>query len=257
MLRVMDSIYKYYAWFILTISIVAYVIFYTLTFNGSIEQAVTEWRNWLHLIFVTYLNVIMAGSAFDSGLQWGIMSAEFEEADKLNDKLIKEAKNDIKPFRGFISDLNREELETVREDFLFNIGDKTVDKLTPKEKMAYDKLTAVQHDIEGFNFPLYYTVTKGGKIKYDASIDVGKRKTSLMIQRAFTGLLFGAMTVNVSFALSNLTDAVMSVLVIVAGLFITFVMIAFPQYFKLKNIIPKKVIMKHNLWQTYKEKNTR
>jgi hypothetical protein len=65
------------------------------------------------------------------------------------------------------------------------------------------------------------------------------------------------MTVNVTFALSNLMDAVMSVLVIIAGLFITFVMIAFPQYFKLKNIIPKKVIMKHNLWQTYKEKNTR
>jgi len=246
MIKFMDSIYKYYAWFILTISIVAYIVFYTLTFNGSIEQAINDWRNWLHLIFVTYLNIIMAGSAFDSGLQWGIVSAEFEQADKLNDRLIKEAKNDIKPFRNFISDLNREELETVREDYLFNIGDKTVDDLTPKEKKTYDKLKAVQHDIEGFNFPLYYTVSKNNKISYDASLNVGKKKTLIIIQRGFTGLLFGAMTVNVTFALSNLVDAFMSVLVIIAGLFITFIMIAFPQYFKLKNIVPKKVIMKDN-----------
>lgn len=250
----MDSIYRYYAWFILCLSIIAYLVFYTLTFNGTIEQAINDWRNWVHLVFVTYLNVVMAGSAFDSGLQWGLVSDEFEEADKLNNKLIKDVKNNKKQFRDFIKELNREELETVREDFLFNVGDKTYDDLTDKEKRKYNRLKAVRHDIDGFDMPLYYTITSNGKVNYNASINVGRRKTWTMIQRAFGGLLFGTMTVNVTFALGNLSSAFASMFVIIAGLFITFILIAFPQYFKLKNIVPKKVIMKYNLWQTYQER---
>lgn len=255
MKKIMDEVYRYYAWIILALSIAAYFVFYTLNFNGSLEQAINDWRSWLHLVFVTWLNITMAGTAFDSGMQWGLTSDEYELADKVNDNLIKAVKNEKSTFRGYVKELNESELEALRDDFLFSLG-KDYDDLTPKELKRYNKLIAIQHDIHGFDLPLYYEISRNGKIKYNASINVGKKKLWIRLQRAFGGVLFGAMTVNISFAWSNIGDAFASVLVIISGLAITFILIAFPQYFRLKFILPKRVIMKQNLWDTYKERKT-
>ncbi len=253
MTKFMDGVYKYYAWVVLVLSLVAYFIFFTLEFNGSIQQAVNDYRTWLHLIFVTWLNVTMAGTAFDSGMQWGLMSDEFDTADKLNNQIIKAVNPKKKVFYKFIKHLNKTELENLQEDFRMSIGDKDENKWTKKEKRRYERLKPIVHDVEGFSLPLYYTATKSGKVGYNASINVGKSKRWTMFHRAFTGLLFGAMTYNVSFLWSNIGDAFASLIIIISGLAITFILIAFPNYFRLKHIVPKRVIMKDNLYKTFVE----
>ena len=47
----LDNIYKYSIWIILVLSLLAYVAYYTLTFDGTLQAALTDWRTWVHIAF--------------------------------------------------------------------------------------------------------------------------------------------------------------------------------------------------------------
>lgn len=253
MTKFMDSLYRYSAWIVLGLSLIGYLAYYTLSFQGTIESAINDIRTWIHLLFVVYVNVTMAGAAYDTGTSQGLLSAEFKEADVLNNKIVKSVNNEMANFRTFVKELNAQELKNIQEDYLFSVGDKKVEDLSPSQKKKYDKLKPVQHNIYGFNLPLYYEMTRNGKVKYQASLKKNQGKLWIKFNRGLSGILFGAMTINMMFTLQNIGSALTSLLVILVGLGITFIMIALPQIFKLRYNIPQKVILKYNLYESYIE----
>lgn len=251
MSKFLDNVYKWSVWIIMILSMFAYLAFQILQFNGSLESTLSDWRTYVHLLFVIYLNVTMVAGAYDSGISYGVQSLEFTLADQLNNKIISSANNEMKEFREYVKKLNDHELQSLREDYLFSIGDKKVEKLTEKELKAYNELQPIVHNIYGFNLPLFYEISKNGQVNYAASMKKNEGKTKAMIKKVFIGLLFGSMTINVAFATDNVGTAFVSLAIISVGLITTFLMTYFPQVFKLKYELPKKVILKQTIYNSY------
>ena len=251
--KVFDSLYKYSVWLITAFAILGYFAYRVLQFDGNIQTVLVSVDAWLNLAFVIFLNLTVQSGASESGISYGLTSQEYELAEEINNKLLKEANGQMTQFRHFIKELNKQELEKKRDDFLFSIGDKTVEELTPKEMKQYKKIKAIKHDISGFNLSLYYTVDRGNKISYGASFNKSDGRIRRRITKIVTGVLFGAMTVNVVIAASNIGSALVSIAIIGFGLGMTFVMSFIPPAFKLKYDVPKKVIRKQTLWESYKQ----
>lgn len=251
MTKFMDGIYKYFTWIIIALSMLAYFAYQILDFQGSIEKTLLDWQTWLHVAFIIFLNVTMVDGAFDSGVAVGINTEEFVLADKLNNKIITSVNNEMGDFRNYVKRLNHHELQNLRDDFLFKVGDKKVEELTKKELKQYNSLKPIRHDIYGFNLPLYYEISKNGQVKYQASIKKNEGKKTKKIFKVFNGMLFAGMTVNVVFSVNNVGDAFISLLIISVGLILTYLLTFFPQVFKFKNDLPKKVILKKTLYDSY------
>lgn len=251
MTKHMDKLYKGASWIIMGALLLGYFAYMVMRPSGSLQQTVNDWRSWLHIIFVVFVNNTMVTSAYDSGTSYGIRSDEFTLADKLNNKIIVSVNNEMEDFRKYAKKLNEHELQSIRDDYLFSIGDKKLSELTDKERKAYDSLKPIQHNIYGFNLPLYYEATKSGKVNYQASFKKNQGKLWKKIQKAFMGVMFGAMTINVAFAAEGVLDAMISVLIIAVGLLVTFLMIFFPQAFKFKYDMPQKVILKNTFYEGY------
>ena len=251
MTKFMDGLYKYFTWIIILVSMIAYFAYMVLDTNADIEKTIVDWRTWVHVLFVIYLNVMMVNGAFDNGVSVGINSQEFSLADKLNNKIITSVNNEMEDFREYIKKLNQHELQTLRDDFLFKVGDKKFEELTRKERRKYKKLKPLRHDIYGFNLPLYYEMSKSGQVAYQASIKKNQGKLWKQIGKIFTGALFAGMTVNVVFSIGNIGPAFVSLMIISAGLILTYLLTFFPQVFKFKNDLPKKVILKKTLYDSF------
>ena len=251
--KVFENLYKYSVWIVTSLAIFGYFAYRVLKFEGSIQAVLTDVNSYLNLAFVIFLNLTVQSGSRDSGISYGLSSQEFEAAEEVNNKILKEANGQMTEFRLFIKNLNQQELDKKRDDFLFSLGDKTVDELTEKELKAYKKIKAIKHDISGFNLSLYYTLERGNKITYGASFNKGQGLIRGKIGKIISGVLFGAMTVNVVIAASNIGSALVSILIIGFGLGLTFVMSFVPPAFKLKYDIPKKVIRKRTLWDSFKE----
>lgn len=253
MTKFMDGLYKYFVWIIIALSMIAYFAYMVLDFQGDIERTIEDWQTWVHVLFVVYLNVTMVSAALDSGVSVGISSEEFELADKLNNQIITSVNNEMEDFRKYVKKLNEHELQTLRDDYLFKVGDKKVEELTKKELRKYKKLKPLRHDIYGFNLPLYYEISKSGQVKYQASIKKNQGKLWKIIKKIFNGILFAGMTINVTFSIDNVGAALTSLLIISSGLFLTFIMTFFPQVYKFRKELPKKVILKKTLYNSFIE----
>ena len=250
--KVFDKLYKYSIWIIVAVSILAYLFFRIIEFDGDIKGVLLSFSAWLNLAFVIFLNLTVQEGSINSAISYGLNSEEFKLADKINNTILEECNPKIKEFRAYIKNLNREELEKKRDDFLFAVGDKTVEELDEKELKKYNKLKGITRDITGFNLSLYYTANRQGKIKYGASYNRSKGTLFRKGKKVINGVLFGAMTVNVAIAASNFGAAMMAVLIISFGLMLTFVMSFVPSAFRLKYQIPQKVVEKNSLWKSFK-----
>ena len=251
MTKFMDGLYKYFTWIIIVLSMLAYFAYQILDFDGDIGKTVYDWQTWVHVLFVIYLNVMMVSGAYDSGTSTGISTEEFNLADKLNNQIITSVNNEMNDFREYVKRLNHHELQSLRDDYLFKVGDKKPEELTKKEMKHYLALKPLRHDIYGFNLPLYYEMSKSGQVKYQSSIKKNQGKTGKQIGKIFTGALFAGMTVNVVFAIQNVGAAFISLMIIGVGLILTYLLTFFPQVFKFKNDLPKKVILKKTLYDSY------
>lgn len=256
MAKFMDGLYKYFTWIIILLSLVAYFAFMILEIDGDIKTIVADWQTWVHTAFVIFLNVMTVSGAYDSGTVVGVSSKEFMLADQLNNKIVTSVNNEMKPFRNFVKDLNDHELQLLRDDFLFKIGDKKVSELTKDELKKFKELKPIKHDIYGFNLPLYYEMSKNGQVSYKASVKKNQGKLWKQIKKIFTGGLFAAMTINVTVSLGNFGAAFTALLIIACGLITTYLLTFFPQVFKFKNELPKKVILKKTLYDSFVEYKT-
>jgi len=253
MTKFMDKLYKNYVWVIIVVSLAIYLAYRVMTFEGSIEKTINDPQTWIQLLFVIWLNVNMVSGAYDNATGSGLRSEEFELADKLNNKIIKSVNNELKDFREYVKKLNNHELISVQEDYLFKVGDKTFEELTKKELKEYKKLKPLRHNIYGFNLPLFYEATRSGNIEYRASLRKNEGKRKRQLKKVFTGVLFGAMTVNMVFNINNVGSAFLSLVIIMGGLIMTYLMTYFPQLRKFKYDIPQKVVLKNTLYNSYVE----
>jgi len=203
------------------------------------------------LLFVIWLNVNVVAAAFDSSTNQGILCEEFDLPDKLNNQIITSVNNEMTDFRTYIKKLNNHELLNIQEDYLFKLGDKKVEDLTEKELKVYNNLKPVRHNIYGFNLPLYYELSRSHEVKYSASIKTNEGKRRKQFNKIFTGAMFGSMMINMMFAVENVVVAFTSLLIIMVGLAITYIMTFVPQLFKFKVELPKKVILKNTLYNGY------
>jgi len=251
--KLLDNLYKNLSWLIVLMSIIGYLAYRTFQMEGDIQSVANDPNTWLNIAFVIWLNLNVQSGAINSGISAGVDSEEFKAADEVNNKIIKSVNNEMVEFRKYVKTLNYNEMIRVQENFLYKYGVDDVSELNKKQLRKFKKLKPVRHNISGFNLPLYYELTKNGEIKYESSFNKNKGMLRKRAGKVLTGILFGALSVNIAFNIDGLGEAMMSVIVISTNLIITYLLSFMPPMFRLKFVIPKGVILKHTLYSGYIE----
>jgi len=251
--KLLDNLYKNLTWLIVLMSIIGYLAYRTFQMEGDIQSVANDPNTWLNIAFVIWLNLNVQTGAINSGISAGVDSEEFKAADEVNNKIIKSVNNEMVEFRKYVKTLNYNEMIRVQENFLYKYGVDDVSKLNKKQLRKFKRLKPIRHDISGFNLPLYYELTKNGEIKYESSFNKNKGIWRKRAGKVVTGILFGALSVNIAFNIDGLGEAMMSVIVISTNLIITYLLSFMPPMFRLKFVIPKGVILKHTLYSGYIE----
>lgn len=249
--KVIDKLYKYFIWMIVGASIIAYLAYRTIQFKGDIESVATSADTWINIAFSIWLHLNIMQGANDSAITNGLQSGEFQKADELNNKIIRIINNEMKPFRDYVKVLNANERAKLEEDFFFKNGVETYEELDEKQQKLFKKLKPIIHDIYGYNLPLYYELTKDGKILYQSNYIKNKGMWQKRISKIITAILFGAMTINIAFNIGGIGEAIVSVVIMSMGMLLTFLMAFMQPYFKLRYEIPKSVILKATLYNGY------
>lgn len=251
--KLLDNLYKNLTWLIVLMSIIGYLAYRTFRMEGDIQSVANDPNTWLNIAFVIWLNLNVQSGAINSGITAGVDSEEFKAADEVNNKIIKSVNNEMVEFRKYVKTLNYNEMVRLQEDFLYKYGVDDVSELNKKQLRKFKKLKPIRHDISGFNLPLYYELTKNGEIKYESSFNKNKGMLRKRAGKVLTGILFGALSVNIAFNIDGFGEAMMSVIVISTNLIITYLLSFMPPMFRLKFVIPKGVILKHTLYSGYIE----
>ncbi|HRT14137.1 MAG TPA: hypothetical protein P5134_05975 [Bacteroidales bacterium] len=251
--KLLDNLYKNLAWLIVLMSIIGYLAYRTFQMEGDIQSVANDPNTWLNIVFVIWLNLNVQSGAINSGISAGVDSEEFKAADEVNNKIIKSVNNEMVEFRKYVKTLNYNEMIRVQENFLYKYGVNDISELNKKQLRKFKRLKSIRHDISGFNLPLYYELTKNGEIKYESSFNKNKGIWRKRAGKVLTGILFGALSVNIVFNIDGLGEAMMSVIVISTNLIITYLLSFMPPMFRLKFAIPKGVILKHTLYSGYIE----
>ena len=251
--KLLDNLYKNLTWLIVLMSIIGYLAYRTFRMEGDIQSVANDPNTWLNIAFVIWLNLNVQSGAINSGISAGVDSEEFKAADEVNNKIIKSVINEMVEFRKYVKTLNYNEMVRLQEDFLYKYGVDDVSELNKKQLRKFKRLKPIRHDISGFNLPLYYELTKNGEIKYESSFNKNKGMLRKRAGKVLTGILFGALSVNIAFNIDGLGEAMMSVIVISTNLIITYLLSFMPPMFRLKFVIPKGVILKHTLYSGYIE----
>ncbi len=251
--KLLDNLYKNLTWLIVLMSIIGYLAYRTFQMKGDIQSVANDPNTWLNIAFVIWLNLNVQTGAINSGITAGVDSEEFKAADEVNNKIIKSVINEMVEFRKYVKTLNYNEMIRVQENFLYKYGVNDISELNKKQLRKFKRLKPIRHDISGFNLPLYYELTKNGEIKYESSFNKNKGTWRKRAGKVLTGILFGALSVNIVFNIDGLGEAMMSVIVISTNLIITYLLSFMPPMFRLKFAIPKGVILKHTLYSGYIE----
>lgn len=249
--KFLNGVYKYSLWIILGLGLLGYFAFKVLVFDATIGVIVKDYYSYVHTGFVIALHLLTQEAAWETGDTIGMASEEFDLADKLNNQIIKSVNNEMTDFRAYTKRINEHELQTLREDYLFKVGDKKVEELTKHELKVFKKLKPIQHDIYGFNLPLYYEMSKNGKVAYQATMSKSKGKNGKRVTKFINAILYSLLTIGMVFNLQGIGEALLSVLTIATMLCITALMAFIPRVTKYKRDLPRKVIMKNIYYNSY------
>lgn len=253
MTNFMENVYKKSIWIITAASLIGFFSYQVVRFSGSIESVLSDPASYFNVVFSIFLNLVVQTGAVNKGTMDGLESENFKLADELNTQLVQQYNSNSKVFRPFVKQLNKELRKETQENYLEKIGDKELDELTKKELKKYNKLKPIVHNTYGFNLPLYYQVEKNGQINYNANSNEKKGIVSKRVKKVFTGALFGGMTVSIAFSVNNIGDALLSTLIIGAGLVITFLLSYAEPMHRFSKTIPAKVILKQTLFQSFED----
>lgn len=251
--RLLDKLYRYFVWIIVVVSIVGYLLYRTIQFNGDLESVVTSVDTWVNIVFSIWLHLNILQGAIDGAVSSGLQSPEFVKADELNNKIIRIIQNKMPEFRHYVKKLNENERAKLEEDFFFKCGVETYAELTAKQKKQFAKLKPIIHDIYGYNLPLYYELTKDGKLSYKAEYVKNKGMWGKRVSKILSAVLFGVITINISINVSGMGEAMISVGIMAMGMVINFMMAFIQPYFKLRYEIPKSVVLKATLYNGFSD----
>lgn len=250
----LDKLYDVFGIAIIILGVVAYFFYNTMQFQGGIQRAMVDPHTWIHAIFVTVLQVLTVSVGSDKGFSKGISSAEFIDADDENNDIINEVNGQLTEFRTFNTKLSKHNQQIVQDDYRYNkYNDKPDSELTKRQLKKLHNLSYLKYDISGFNLPLYYTKGRGGSVKTDASYDLDRNKLWAMVKKIGMALITVGLTFNMSFVTQNLGNAFFSLLILIANLTMVYLFYFFKPYTQLSRILPQKVKVKKNLFQSYKE----
>src|SRR5690554_7140564 len=94
-MKILEKVSKIYVWLIIGLILTVYFVYNLLSFDGSIEQALTDYTFYVHNALSITLQILMVDGAYDSASSQGLNSDEYQEADKINNTIIKEINNDM------------------------------------------------------------------------------------------------------------------------------------------------------------------
>ena len=69
--KVFDKLYKYSIWIIVAVSILAYLFFRIIEFDGDIKGVLLSFSAWLNLAFVIFLNLTVQEGSINSAISYG------------------------------------------------------------------------------------------------------------------------------------------------------------------------------------------
>lgn len=249
----LDKLYNSLNYIILGGIVVAYFLFYTLKYDQTFIEIISGWKSIVHIVLVVFANVITIPISFNKGIDDGLDSKTFKDADIKNNEIINYINNNYEKTLSYISMLNKKEREAVDRDFLFNIGKLSLNELDKNELKAYKKLKPKQYSSKGLNLPVYYESNKSNVVSYDASSNLDERKVFAMIKKVFTGLLFALMTVDVVVQFNDMGQAFFSTIILACGMSITYFINYSKPFRRLTKQIPKIVDNKNNFYLGLKE----
>lgn len=257
MKKATDHVFKFGSIYITALTILVYFFFKILDMGGDlfIKDITANWTDYLiNTLLTIFLHQTVMTSAVDTATSNGLESVEFKKADNLNREIVNDVEANYEDFIDFIGTLNELERKQRQRTFYLSVGKKHYDELTKKEKKKFKKLIYQYHDISNFNNHCFIEVTKDGNINYDATYQMDKLRLRARLTKVISSILFGIITGNVALKASGVVDAMVSVLIMVFALIITYVVTSTPVLHKLKATIPRKVINKMTLVNTYKQK---
>lgn len=232
--------------------LIAYFFLQTILFEKPLLEMVKDYKSILHIIFTTFASVMVVSIAQDKGVEVGIERKVFKDADKENNEMIEyfsEHYEELMDFVEYINELKKKETE---KNFLFQVGKKRLEDLTKKELKVLKKIKPMKYTTKGITLPLFYETVKNNTYDFDASYNEGKKKLS-MLKKVVTGLLFGAMTVDIIFSFKTLGDAFVSTIILGMVMSVNYFYNYNVPLFKLTKKIPKKVSNKQTFYNMFKK----
>lgn len=218
----------------------------------SLSSLFKDFYTILHLTFTVAANIITTIIATDAGIEVGIISDEFKKSNEANNKLNLKIQPLRREFTTYIRKTNQEIIEETKENFLMDRGYLSEDELTPKELKEYKKLKFTTYDVDNVTSPLYVEDgKKGRKIKVGVTFDANEHKRKGKLKKAFMGVITGSMTINLVFGLKSVREAFLNLLIVVAGILITYIMYRTPVVHIFKRRLPNQVEIKFTLWQGF------
>ena len=248
-----DKFYGIINYFILAGILIAYFIYYALSYDKSFVDIISDWTTIVHTAFVIFAQIITISIAHGKSLDDALSHVNFIDANKLNNEIIKFFRQHYEELLNYITKLNKNEREATERDFLFANEVVSVKELNKKQLKRFKKLKPLVYSSKGIIKPIYSKSNKGNRVDYDASINIDGKKFRSMLTKIFTGVLFALLTVQVSIVWNNMGQAFFATTILASGMAITF----FFNYSKLMRaltkVAPELVGNKENFYLGFKE----
>ena len=246
-----DKFYDAIGYIILIGLLVAYFFLQASTLEMPVLEMLQDFRSIIHLLFTITANVFSVSVAYDKGLDKGLDSIAFKEADKTNNEIIQYVNSNYEKTLDYITHLNELEKNNAVREFLLSKEKRSIDELNKRELRQLRRLKPKRYTTKGLTASLYYEKVRGTVHNFDASVSQGSKTWSLISKVTF-GLLSGLMTVQIGFVWQNVGQALISTLLLSGVMSANYLFNYNKPILQLTKRIPKKVDNKKTFYESLK-----
>src|SRR5690554_5519605 len=246
-----DKFYDAIGYIILIGLLVAYFFLQASILEMPVLEMLQDFRSIIHLLFTITANVFTVSVAYDKGLDKGLDSIAFQEADKTNNEIIQYVNSNYEKTLDYIVHLNELEKNNAVREFLFSKDKRSIDELNKRELRQLRRLKPKRYTTKGLTASLYYEKVRGNVHNFDASFSQSSKTLSLISKVTF-GLLSGLMTVQIGFVWQNVGQALISTLLLSGIMSANYLFNYNKPILQLTKRIPKKVDNKKTFYESLK-----
>ena len=102
-----DKFYGMINYFILAGILIAYFIYYALSYDKSFVDIISDWTTIVHTAFVIFAQIITISIAHGKSLDDALSHVNFTKANKLNNEIIKFFRQHYEELLNYITKLNK------------------------------------------------------------------------------------------------------------------------------------------------------